>query len=351
MGVTGKRIFVVLIGALGMSLAALGVAWACTSWASFNVSEQVVSPGDVITLNGQDYKAGNEVEVRWGSKTGPILATAITTEQRTFHASVTIPADAQAGEHLLFAIVPDLYPVADEGVVALRVLGDEPEPVVAPEPEPVDEAEPVVAPEFEAEPVDEAEPVVAPEPAPEPVAVAEPVAEPVPAPQPVAPVPAPAPQAAPVQPAPVSQAPAVTPAPAPTVDHGAVNPAPVPEPVAASVVAEPVRVPAALTNGVVVHTASQPRHVPGALTNGVAPEPVQATTTDTETARDSAALTNGWATPERGAHEWAGVPESGSTTSAIGAGLGLLAVGLMMLMAGFTVAALTRRKKAKVTGR
>lgn len=76
-------------------------------------------------------------------------------------------------------------------------------------------------------------------------------------------------------------------------------------------------------------------------------------TETTESPWSSSAHTRAVATAERSGSEWAGVPESGGATTGVGAGLGLLSVGLVLLFAGFTVAALTRRRaKAKVvTGR
>ena len=97
-----------LVGA-GGALAALVVtaatAWACTNLASLNISSTSGAPGTRLDISGTAYatKGGSDVVVRWDSLNGPILTTVKPDAAGTIHGSVTVPADAKPGPHILLA--------------------------------------------------------------------------------------------------------------------------------------------------------------------------------------------------------------------------------------------------------
>lgn len=75
--------------------------------AQLQVTPSSVAPGDQVTVFGpRGYGSANPVEVRFGSVTGPVLATFETTEENFAQfgpGPVTIPADTPPGSHRLVA--------------------------------------------------------------------------------------------------------------------------------------------------------------------------------------------------------------------------------------------------------
>lgn len=80
-------------------------AWACTNLASLNISSPSGNSGTKLDISGTAYatKGGSDVVVRWDSLTGPVLASIKPDATGTIHGSVTVPADAKPGPHVLLA--------------------------------------------------------------------------------------------------------------------------------------------------------------------------------------------------------------------------------------------------------
>ncbi|HVM13923.1 MAG TPA: hypothetical protein VM287_06305 [Egibacteraceae bacterium] len=308
-----RRTVVVAVGALGFTLAAFSVAWACTEMASISLSNYEPAAGDVIHVSGKDFYANAPVDIHLGAQNGPLIASAVTVAEAsdktfvedeggaprgTLSVDVAIPADASPGRQILYAVSPG----AAVAKAAIVIAGETP-------PEPAPPADPPAQPE----------PVTNHAPAPP----ADPPAQPEPA--------------------------AVTPAPVPAPVEGVSTEleavltgmtqavAPEPEPASSSAVLMDWR----HTHGAMLSAtapAATPnmdwRHTHGALmhTGPAVPE-----------SPDAGAFADAIAAAERSGYEWAGVPQQEPLP--VGAGLGLLAVGLMLLFGGFAAVAVTRRRE------
>lgn len=102
-----SRITVTLFTALATLLIGAMAAWACTNLATLNLSQSAVQPGSNIGITGSSFatatKGGQAVEIVWNAVDGPVLATAMPDPTGNIATSVTIPADAQPGYHVLIA--------------------------------------------------------------------------------------------------------------------------------------------------------------------------------------------------------------------------------------------------------
>lgn len=286
---TWRRALTVTVAAGGFLLVALATAWACTSQSHISSLEPSSAPaGAEVTVEGAEYAPGEKVEVRWEQDDGPLLATTTVDANGTFAVSVTLPTQASAGEHLVFAIAPDLYPAAGRGSAMIHVEGPEP----APEPAtgPADE-------DTTAAPADSTQPAPAEE-----------------------------------QPAPPAQAPVTAAQPAPDT-----APAPETAPATPTAVVQPVT------------SSTDPGHaaVTAVSTNGPAATPGDAGAT--------APLPRAWerepvaAAPPVAAPAWTGTPDDVRGRLDVGLGAGVLAVGLVVMFAGFAGTVLTgRRQRAEV---
>lgn len=340
-----RRTVIVALAALGFSLAALSVAWACTEDAVMYVSEYTPAPGQFIQATGHDYYAAQEVNIHWQSREGPVLATAVTTTGRdfveggqrgSFAVDFAIPADAAPGDHLIVAVSHG----AREKPVKITIPGEEVTPPTNTGGEPElgsgDEANAPVSGTPEAN--------TGGEPAPTPGDGAN-------APASAAPgafTPAPAEEQALAGPAPAEEQGLAGPAPAEEQVLAGANqavaadPAPEGEPAPAPVVNTDWR----NTHGALLHAESTPvvntdwRSTHGALLHAV-PDSLQVS--------DRGAFADAVAASEADGSSWAGA-FSDEGPMGIGAGLALFAPGLMLLFGGFTVAAVARRReKAPVT--
>ena len=115
--------------------------------AQLQVTPTQVRPGDQVSVFGpRGYGRTNPVQIRWDSETGPVLGSFQPDQQRFAQwgpGTVTIPADASAGRHVLVA-TQDL-PDADAGIrgiparTVIEVLGPASIPILgAPLSPPVD---------------------------------------------------------------------------------------------------------------------------------------------------------------------------------------------------------------------
>ena len=89
------------VGSLAAVFAAGSLAWACTPQATFGLSTDIGPPGTNVTATGASFY-GSPVELRWGSSTGPVLATAT---GPSFTASFKVPSAA-----------PGYYTIVAQGV-------------------------------------------------------------------------------------------------------------------------------------------------------------------------------------------------------------------------------------------
>lgn len=109
----GKRsLFLVCVGAISVPLVAAALAYGCTAVATLTASPGSATAGSTVAVTGRffgthDPSADNtngEVQIRLGSLTAPVLATATPTgSDRSFTVNVTIPAGTPAGNTFLAA--------------------------------------------------------------------------------------------------------------------------------------------------------------------------------------------------------------------------------------------------------
>lgn len=100
-----RRVMFGTIGVLAVVLASVSLAWACVPQASLTLSPTSGAAGSTVTAKGSGFTADQPVEIRWGSKTGPVLKTST---GPSFSVPITIPAvapgvyyvsAAETGEH------------------------------------------------------------------------------------------------------------------------------------------------------------------------------------------------------------------------------------------------------------
>lgn len=108
----GKRAwFAISLGVLAVPLVATAIAYACTAVATLTTNPGAAPAGSTIMVNGTGFGTHNgaaddsgPAEIRIGSVTGPVLATAMpTTTKKTFSVAVTIPAGTPVGDTFIAA--------------------------------------------------------------------------------------------------------------------------------------------------------------------------------------------------------------------------------------------------------
>jgi len=100
----GRRAwFTISLGLLAVPLTATAIAYGCTAVATLSTDPGAAPAGSTITVSGQGFgthepaqeNTNGPAEIRMGSVTGPVLATADPTgAKRTFSVQVTVPAAA-----------------------------------------------------------------------------------------------------------------------------------------------------------------------------------------------------------------------------------------------------------------
>lgn len=284
-----KSRLAIAFGVATMVLGGAAAAWACTPNADIaSVSPQKGPAGTAVTISGEAYSNG-AVEIRWGSATGLELATVT---GPNFTTTVTIPG-ANPGLYSLVAV--------DRQTGTPRSGFFQVTPAVAEEPPPPPPVDPPQEPPVETPPpVETSAPVETPEPTPAP-----PVVSPAPADAPSAPAPVVRPRAE-----------------ADTGTRAATSPrasAPVPQAAATPAVAEE---PAPS----VEELSESALTVDGDLWSGFASGP--------ESSGGASLLDSPAATS--------------SSSPALAVGIALLAMGLVALLGGFAMAAVSRRRRARV---
>lgn len=89
------------LGAVGAVVVAGATAWACVSGPAVNLSTVNAKPGDTITVTGTNFSKPDPVTVRWNSLDGPIVGTFAPPNSGAINGTVTVPADAKAGNYVL----------------------------------------------------------------------------------------------------------------------------------------------------------------------------------------------------------------------------------------------------------
>lgn len=131
---SSRRILLGTIAASAAGLVAVSLAWACVPAGGLSLSPVKGAAGSQVMASGSGFEAGERVEIRWESRTGPLLAT--TTGPSFRDVAITIPADASPGDHLISAAGVGEH--ADHGATAasFEVTATEQPPVQPPAPQP-----------------------------------------------------------------------------------------------------------------------------------------------------------------------------------------------------------------------
>ncbi len=112
----GKRAWLVIgLGLLAVPLVATAIAYGCTAVATLSTNPGAAPAGSTITVSGQGFgthdptqsETNGPAEIRLGSMTGPVLATASPTgSKRTFSVQITVP-QAATGDTFIVATQRD----------------------------------------------------------------------------------------------------------------------------------------------------------------------------------------------------------------------------------------------------
>jgi hypothetical protein len=97
--------FSLIIGAL-VPLAVAATAWGCGLLAALRTDASVANPGQALNVTGVNYTnsaAFTPVQIRWNSRTGPILDTAIADASGRINKQITVPPNANPGWYVLNA--------------------------------------------------------------------------------------------------------------------------------------------------------------------------------------------------------------------------------------------------------
>ena len=89
------------LGAVGAVLVAAATAWACVSGPAVNLATMNVKPGQEVLVTGTNFTKPDPVTVRWNALDGPIVGTFSPPESRNVSGTITVPADAKAGNYVL----------------------------------------------------------------------------------------------------------------------------------------------------------------------------------------------------------------------------------------------------------
>ncbi len=117
-----RKIGITLFGALTMLMLSAMTAWACTNLATLNLGEGSGPPGTSVDVTGSSFRApaqgGQNVIIRWDAIDGPALARTPADATGSIAATVTIPANAQPGYHVLIATQDEVDSETGETSVA-----------------------------------------------------------------------------------------------------------------------------------------------------------------------------------------------------------------------------------------
>lgn len=137
-----RKVLVAGLAVCGVALTGMSVAWGCTPGGSIVANPTSGRPGSVIDISGtgflspaetpQDQQVG-QVELRWNSTSGALLATAA---GPSFTQPVTVPQDASARTYYFVAVQRRSDgSVVRQGAAPFQVTAPKSEPPPAPAPE------------------------------------------------------------------------------------------------------------------------------------------------------------------------------------------------------------------------
>ena len=87
-------------------LGVAGLAWACTNFATVNLSGASGPAGSELVATGAYTQPGVEVALRWNSRTAPVVATAVPDAAGAYSVPVRVP-EASSGVQVLLAVDRD----------------------------------------------------------------------------------------------------------------------------------------------------------------------------------------------------------------------------------------------------
>lgn len=116
-------------GLLALVLSAVAVAWACVPRGGLTLDPDSGASGTQATAAVSGFPAGEAVELRWDSPSGPALGSGT---GPSFSTTITIPA-ADPGTYIVIAAVTDEHADHSSAPAAFTIPGSEPAP---PESEP-----------------------------------------------------------------------------------------------------------------------------------------------------------------------------------------------------------------------
>lgn len=103
----GRRVILTMTSAVALLLVGAMGAFACTNLATLNLSTSQASAGSTVDVTGSSFSEVADdvqpVQIRWNATDGPVLAEAEPDATGTFATEITVPSDAQAGQHVLVA--------------------------------------------------------------------------------------------------------------------------------------------------------------------------------------------------------------------------------------------------------
>jgi len=131
-----RRILLGSIVAPAVVLAAVSVAWACVPQGTLTLNPTQGAAGTRVMTSGSGFEGSEPIEIRWESRTGPILATTTTTGPSFNNVPITIPASATGGVHYVSAANTGEHADHSATAASFEVTGAAPGPQPPPPPPP-----------------------------------------------------------------------------------------------------------------------------------------------------------------------------------------------------------------------
>lgn len=151
----GARRWLLAVGATAMAgLAGVSAAWGCASVAALDFTPAVAQPGQQVEVLVTFTHKDRPVELRWGSLDGPLLTTidpstfteGLHGNWRFSKGTITVPADARPGNHIVIATqefvrATALWGMPARGLLQVSAAGT---PALGPQPGPAPVERPAV---------------------------------------------------------------------------------------------------------------------------------------------------------------------------------------------------------------
>jgi hypothetical protein len=99
---SGSKLAVASMIAMAAALGVASFAWACTNFATINLSASSGGPGTDLLVKGEGAAPSAPVVLRWDSRKAPVVAQVVTDSGGSFAVPVKVPALTQ-GVHVLLA--------------------------------------------------------------------------------------------------------------------------------------------------------------------------------------------------------------------------------------------------------